>query len=104
MGPDLSPFLYQPCRHRPDAGSLAVIRWLARYPLAIALAIQAAVQLPALGLLYPWMDEATTLFEARDSSSRILAMIGGDVHPPLYFLLVSGWQKIPFGFSEEAQA
>jgi len=47
-----------------------------------------------------WLDEATSGIVARDMNlSQLFTFIRGDFHPPLYYLLLSGWGRV-FGYSE----
>jgi 4-amino-4-deoxy-L-arabinose transferase-like glycosyltransferase len=46
-----------------------------------------------------WRDEGVSLHLAASSISAILANRAGDVHPPLYFILLHFWTKLA-GFSE----
>ena len=49
-----------------------------------------------------WLDEATSGIVARDMNlSQLFTFIRGDFHPPLYYLLLSGWGRV-FGYSEIA--
>lgn len=41
-----------------------------------------------------WLDETHSAFVAALPPSRMLAFVRGDVHPPLYFLLLSGWTTL----------
>jgi hypothetical protein len=81
-----------------------VTAWLRRNPLAALLPLQAFVSLFHLGLLSPWMDEAGTLMALRHSLREVIAFAAGDVHPPLYYLLLFAWQRLPLGFSWAVQA
>jgi hypothetical protein len=65
---------------------LAVAAWLQRHPLAVCLPIQAALLFADLGRLPLWGDEQSTFDRA-----VLGAVPSGTVHPPLYFLLLSGW-------------
>lgn len=78
--------------------------WLRRNPLAIFLPLQSLVAFFHLGLLSPWMDEAGTLTAIRLPLSGVIDFAARDVHPPLFYLLLWGWQRLPLGFKWEVQA
>jgi hypothetical protein len=59
--------------------------------LAGALAGQAALLVPRIGLLPVWGDEQFTLNLIRAPSHAMLDLLRDDFHPPLYFLLVKLW-------------
>ena len=65
------------------------MEWLRKHPIAAFLPLQALLCFWNLGLLSPWMDEATTLLVVRLPVREILRVASGDVHPPLYYLLVN---------------
>jgi 4-amino-4-deoxy-L-arabinose transferase-like glycosyltransferase len=48
-----------------------------------------------------WEDEAFTATVAQQDLSSVLVTITKDVHPPLYLVVISSWEKI-FGSSELA--
>ena len=73
--------------------------FLRRHPLAFFLPLQALLTFWHLGLLSPWMDEAGTLLTLHDSLAGVLRFASQDVHPPLYYLLLFIWQRIPLGVS-----
>jgi hypothetical protein len=78
--------------------------WLRRNPLAAFLPLQAILYLWNLALLSPWMDEAGTLGMEYHPLDELLRFAGADVHPPLYYLLLYGWQRIPLGLDWAVQA
>jgi hypothetical protein len=78
--------------------------WLRRHPLAAFLPLQAALYLWNLSLLSPWMDEAGTLIMVGRPLPELLRFAAADVHPPLYYLLLYAWQKLPLGVDWAVQA
>jgi hypothetical protein len=81
-----------------------VTAFLRRHPLAFFLPLQALLTFWHLGLLSPWMDEAGTLLTLHDSLAGVLRFASQDVHPPLYYLLLFIWQRIPLGLDWAVQA
>jgi hypothetical protein len=81
-----------------------VTGWLRRHPLAAFLPLQALIYCSNLGLLSPWDDEAGTLLAMRRSLQALLQFAANDVHPPLYYLLLYSWLKIPLGLDWAVQA
>ena len=65
---------------------------LVRRPLALCLPIQAALLFANLGLLPAWGDEYASVGSAALPIGALLAALHNDVHPPLYFVLLHGWQ------------
>lgn len=41
-----------------------------------------------------WIDETWTLWAVRDGWGELWQRVAGDVHPPLYFLLLRGWTLV----------
>jgi hypothetical protein len=62
--------------------------------LILCLLIQAVLLTNRLDLLPMWNDELFTVRAARAPIAAMLAMVRGDVHPPLYFLLAHYWIRI----------
>lgn len=58
------------------------------------------VRLYRIGAESIWLDEATSLFVARQSLLDVIAWTARDIHPPLYYLLLHLWRA--FGESEAA--
>jgi len=81
-----------------------VTDWFRRNPLAIFLPLQALTGFFHLGLLSPWMDEALTLITLRQPLGEVIAWAASDIHPPLYYILLYGWLRLPLGFHWEVQA
>lgn len=68
--------------------------WLSRKNriwLLIALAVGFFVRVNALGAASLWNDEGTSVALARTSLSAIVNAAARDIHPPLYYILLSGW-------------
>ena len=78
--------------------------WLRRHPLAAFLPLQALLYCWNLTLLAPWGDEAGELPMLHGPLDRVIHFAAIDVHPPLYYLLLFCWQKIPLGIDWVAQA
>ncbi|MCU1235584.1 MAG: rane protein-like protein [Candidatus Solibacter sp.] len=81
-----------------------MISWLKRHPLAAFLPLQALLYLWNLSLLSPWMDEAGTLIMVGRPLPELLRFAAADVHPPLYYLLLFVWQRLPLGLDWAVQA
>jgi hypothetical protein len=81
-----------------------VTAWLRRHPLAALLPLQALLYCWNLTLLAPWGDEAGELPMLHGPLERVIHFAAMDVHPPLYYLLLFYWQKIPLGIDWVAQA
>jgi len=60
--------------------------------LVLALAVAARVRVASINHL--WFDEIYTLWIARHPIPDLLRLVAGDVHPPLHYLLVSGWRSL----------
>ncbi|SEV88984.1 glycosyltransferase family 39 protein [Natrinema salifodinae] len=69
-------------------------------PIAL---LAAALRLFRLGSESYWLDEvvSVTLVTSNTPSELLVSVPGNDPHPPLYYLLLSGWAAI-FGTSEVA--
>jgi hypothetical protein len=80
------------------------MEWLRKHPIAVFLPLQALLCFWNLGLLSPWMDEAATLLVVRLPVRQILRIASRDVHPPVYYLLVDAWQRLPLGLDWAVQA
>jgi len=81
-----------------------VIDRIQRSLLWIALALQALLLAPRLDLLPLWDDERYTLQTAARSPAGIVGAVEVDVHPPLYYLLVHLWLKLPIAGSDLVRA
>jgi hypothetical protein len=64
-------------------------------PLAIVLCVQACLLFSALDLLPVWTDELFTLTAVAHPVSEIIPIVQRDIHPPLYFVLLRQWTKLP---------
>jgi hypothetical protein len=64
-------------------------------PLVALLCLQACLLFHALDLLPVWGDELFTLKLAPHPVRDIIPIAQQDVHPPLYYLLLHAWQKLP---------
>jgi len=81
-----------------------VTAWLRRHPLAVLLPLQALLYCWNLAELSPWGDEAGTLLAVRGTLHNLIQFAAHDVHPPLYYLLLFYWQKMPLGIDWAVQA
>jgi len=81
-----------------------VTAWLRKHPLAAFLPLQALLYCWNLPLLSPWGDEAGTLLTVRESLDNLIRFAANDVHPPLYYLLLYYWQRIPLRVDWAVQA
>lgn len=81
-----------------------MIAFLRRHPLAAFLPLQALLYCWNLALLSPWGDEAGTLLMLRGPFGLLVRWAAEDVHPPLYYSLLYGWQRIPLGIDWAVQA
>jgi len=64
-------------------------------PIAAVLCVQACLLLCALDLLPIWTDELFTLRTVAHPVHEIIPIVQRDIHPPLYFILLRGWAKLP---------
>lgn len=55
------------------------------------LALAAAARLWTLGVKNIWLDEVASWVEASYPIPRLLESVAGDIHPPLYYLMLKGW-------------
>jgi len=81
-----------------------ILSFLRNHFIAVLIlgAIIAMVISLAIGLAQSvWFDEAYSIMLAKQPVSEILRLTSVDTHPPLYYLLLSGWGNI-FGWSELA--
>ena len=69
--------------------------------LALILALAAGIRFYALGSQSLWSDEGNSAALAARSLSQIAQDARGDIHPPLYYWLLSIWTRY-FGNSEMA--
>ena len=73
-------------------------------PLVAFLPFQALLYFWNLGRLSPWGDEAYAFATMRLPVSQMLSSLAHDFHPPLYYLLLYAWQRLPLGLPWEVQA
>jgi hypothetical protein len=66
------------------------------FALLLLLAAQALLLFPRLDLLPVWGDEQFTLTTSALPPGGILETLRQEEHPPLYYLLVHGWLKLPW--------
>jgi hypothetical protein len=71
-------------------------KWLEQYCLPVCLIVQAALLFWRLDLLPVWGDEQFTLDASAQPLSRIVDLVRDDIHPPLYYVLVHYWTKLPW--------
>src|SRR6266851_3852750 len=63
-------------------------------PLRIVVLTAFALRLFQLGTQSLWYDESVSLFIARQPIPELIAHTAGDVHPPLYYLLLHFWLQV----------
>ena len=68
-------------------------------PLVWALPLQALLLFSNLDLLDPWGDEWFTLTTVPEQVSQIVSTVAGNIHPPLYYLLLHYWTQLPWTLS-----
>jgi hypothetical protein len=78
--------------------------WIRRHPLAVVLPLEALLWFWHLALLAPWFDEADELIFLKGPLAQAVAIPASGLHPPLYFLLVWSWMRLPLGLSWTVQA
>src|SRR5436190_13087084 len=66
-------------------------KWLI---LAVLLVVAGALRSVRLGALSFWFDESMSWKYTTFSTGEILERLTGDVHPPVYFLLLKGWAAL----------
>jgi hypothetical protein len=64
-------------------------------PLAVVLCFEACLLFPALDLLPVWTDELFTVSAVAHPTREIIPIVQRDIHPPLYFVLLRQWTKLP---------
>ena len=72
--------------------------------LPVFLTIQGLLSFWNLSLLSPWMDEASTLMFEHAPAGHVVQVAANDVHPPLFYLLLWVWQRLPLGLDWAVQA
>jgi hypothetical protein len=71
-------------------------------PLVWALPLQALLLLSNLDLLDPWGDEWFTLTIVPKPVNQVVSAVAGNIHPPLYFVLLHYWIQLPWTLSPVA--
>ena len=71
-------------------------------PLLWALPLQSLLLLSNLDLLDPWGDEWFTITTVPQTASQVLSRVAGNIHPPLYFVLLHYWIQLPWPLSPVA--
>ena len=96
-------------KHRGQEPVIEVIRqicWLFGYvrrnPLVWALPLQSLLLLSNLDLLDPWGDEWFTITTVPQATSQVVSAVAGNIHPPLYFVLLHYWIQLPWPLSPVA--
>ncbi len=64
-------------------------------PLALILCLEGCLLFSALNLLPAWTDELFTVETVAHPVREILPIVQQDIHPPLYFVCLTGWRKLP---------
>ncbi|MDR7520994.1 MAG: glycosyltransferase family 39 protein [Armatimonadota bacterium] len=91
----------QPREARGLAGSAAGI-WRAWGPAAACVLLAAVFRFASIGAKSLWFDEAYAFFAAARPLQDVVAFAAADdVHPPLYYVLLSVWIRL-FGTGEAA--
>jgi hypothetical protein len=73
-----------------------------RNPLVWALPLQALLLLWNLDFLDPWGDEWFTIVTVPKPVNQVVSAVAGNVHPPLYFVLLHYWIQLPWTLSPVA--
>jgi hypothetical protein len=68
-------------------------------PLVWALPLQALLLLSNLDLLDPWGDEWFTLTTVPQHVNQVVSTVAGNIHPPLYYVLLHYWIQLPWTLS-----
>ena len=78
--------------------------WLVARPLAVLLPLEALLLFWHLDLLSPWFDEADTLLFMHGPLRQAIEIPASGLHPPLYFVLLWCWMRLPLGLVWTVQA
>ena len=70
--------------------------------IAVLLAVQACLLFTALDLLPVWSDEANTMKTVAHPVREIIPLVQRDIHPPLYFILLRQWTRLPLPWTRIA--
>jgi hypothetical protein len=76
--------------------------YVRRNPLLWALPLQSLLLLSNLDLLDPWGDEWFTITTVPQVVNEVVSAVAGNVHPPLYFVLLHYWIQLPWTLSPVA--
>lgn len=68
-------------------------------PLLVILCLQAILLFSALDLLPIWTDELFTVTTVSRPIREIIPIVQRDIHPPLYYILLREWGKLPLPFA-----
>jgi uncharacterized membrane protein len=68
-------------------------------PVVVVLGCQSLLLLTHLDLLPAWGDELFTLRAAALPIRAIISMVQNDIHPPLYYMLLHEWVRLPLPWS-----
>jgi hypothetical protein len=76
--------------------------YLQQNPLIWALPLQALLLFFKLDLLDPWGDEWFTINTAPLPVTQVVSAVAGNIHPPLYYILLHYWLQLPWSISSVA--
>jgi hypothetical protein len=79
------------------------VRSVQRSPLVWVLPLQAFLLFSNLDLLDPWYDESFTITAVSKPVTQVVSTVAGNIHPPLYFVLLHYWIQLPWTLSPVAQ-
>jgi hypothetical protein len=79
-------------------------KWVRERPLALLLPLQALLYFWNLNLLSPWYDEADQLLFLHGSLAHAIELPASGGHPPLYFVVIYYWMRLPLGLNWSTQA
>lgn len=65
-------------------------------PMIWMLPLQAFLLFWKLDLLDPWGDEWFTVVAAPEPVGQVVSTVAGNIHPPLYFVLLHYWIQLPW--------
>ena len=75
----------------PSSSAIATRVWIA---LAIVIALAAAARVWRIDQKNLWLDEGVSWDTARKPLAGLVEQTAGDIHPPLYYVLLKGWMAI----------
>jgi hypothetical protein len=85
--------LWQTLRLEPSNNLASKLRI---HPLLWALPLQSLLLFWNLDLLDPWSDEWFTITTVPKSLSQVVSDVAGNIHPPLYYVLLHYWIHFPW--------